>query len=342
MREIVVHRDAARRANQILTAPDAFEARERGPQIFQLGAVALCACGQRGHGVAQVVVARHRQEVATGEHATGKQIEGRARFRKSRWRCQPVRWFAAGVVTFQRVPSDVRRIAQRLVDDLTHQRIRRVRDHEPALRQFSEQLDERFEVAVERRINVDVIVLDRRQDHDVSAVVQKLRGLFEERGVVLVAFDHERRATQRLCRPSASAVRARAAELGNRARKFLGKAADQESGTQAGALQSTRRRATWSSFCREYPRRPMVTRLRARSDRSAPAMCVPVVQKLSRSFRRTRCRTRRLRSRTAGDAKACRPSASAVRARAAELGTARKIFGQAADQESGTQAGALQ
>src|SRR3954468_8694180 len=49
-------------------AAHAFEARQGRAQILELRPVTLRGRGQRCHGVAQIVVARQRQQVAPGEY----------------------------------------------------------------------------------------------------------------------------------------------------------------------------------------------------------------------------------------------------------------------------------
>ncbi len=66
-------------------------------------------------------------------------------------------------------------------------------------------------------------MLDGREDHDLCPVVQELRGLFEECGVVLVAFDSRTAGAAAACRPWAGGARPRGAARESRAGKFFGK-----------------------------------------------------------------------------------------------------------------------
>ena len=63
-----------------------------------------------------------------------------------------------------------------------------------ALHAFAERVDDRVEVGV----NIGVVELDVVDDQRVRAVVQELRSLVEERGVVLIALDDELRPVAEL------------------------------------------------------------------------------------------------------------------------------------------------
>ena len=97
-----------------------------------------------------------------------------------------------------------------------------------------DELPERVLDRLERREDVDVIELDRREDRGVRAVVEELRALVEERGVVLVALDDEVLALAELL------------ALAERDRH----AADEQRRIAAGLLEDVRDAATWSWSCR--------------------------------------------------------------------------------------------
>src|SRR5690606_9315107 len=72
--------------------------------------------------------------------------------------------------------------------------IGRVGDQEPVLGHAGDEAPERIQVLLDLRVDVDVVVLDRGDDRDLRAIVQKLRRFFEERRVVFIALDDEGQA----------------------------------------------------------------------------------------------------------------------------------------------------
>ena len=108
--------------------------------------------------------------------------------------------------------SEERDFGAALFGNAAHQRIGGVRDQEPIFGQQRDEVLERLQVRGERWIDVDMIVLDGRDDRDLGSIVEKLRRLFEERGVVLVTLDDERApSSSRLwCRQPARPRRAKA------------------------------------------------------------------------------------------------------------------------------------
>ena len=59
------------------------------------------------------------------------------------------------------------------------------------LRDARNKLSKGVEVPLEVRVDVDVIVLDARDDGDFGSVVEKFSRLFKEGSVVFITFEHE-------------------------------------------------------------------------------------------------------------------------------------------------------
>ncbi len=154
------------------------------------------AGGDGGHRVGEVVSSIERERAAARHRAPGVQIEGLPALVAVSGRGEPMRRSPRRVVTLHRVPRDGR--SRACLHELHHVGVAGVRDHEPVLRDPFDEPGEGGVVARLVGVDVDVVVLDAGDDADLGAVVPELRGLVEERGVVLVAFDHERRLAARL------------------------------------------------------------------------------------------------------------------------------------------------
>ena len=181
VREIVVHRDAARDPAQLHATPDALERAQAGRH--GVGAQASRgADGDRGKGVADVVGAEQRHLERAGELSLSLQVEGRGSGADLQVVGPPVGALgeAEGFDAAVRLRSQRPRLFVVHADE--EQAAPRDQVHEPP-----ERKPDRLQV----RIDVGVVVLDVVDDGDVGQVLQELRGLVEERAVVLVPLDHE-------------------------------------------------------------------------------------------------------------------------------------------------------
>ena len=221
VREVVVDAHAPRLADELLPAPHAFERREVPAQLAHAGAEALRARRDRRHRVAHVVVSGHAHREAPAGDAAREQIEGLRRpGERRRGSRRPPGRDAAGVVALERVPDDARAGLAR--HDRARRRVVRVAHDDAPFRDGANERPERRLVGRDVRVDVDVVVLDARDDRDVvrahADVVEELGLLVPVDRVVLVALDDERRAP--LIRPDARRAdrRARRQALGARRR----------------------------------------------------------------------------------------------------------------------------
>ncbi len=127
---------------------------------------------------------------------------------------------------------------------------------EPALGHRARRAPERRLVRRRVRVDVDVVVLDARDDGDVvradADVVEELRLLVPVDGVVLVALDDEGRAPERSAIEAASSSSPMAAP----ARQALRDAADEPARLADPRSTGATRTSRSSSSCRACPRRP--------------------------------------------------------------------------------------
>ena len=150
-------------------------------------------------------------------------------------RRRPVR-----VLSLERIPGH--RGARLLADQLDHATIVGGRDHQPRRGHAPHELCERGEVAGLVWIDVDVVVLDRRDDRHLGAVVPELGRLLEKRRVVFVTLDHERRRAPRRVRGGEHRQSPRRA-AGRQAKALVEvhrQPADQEAGVAPGRVEQPR------------------------------------------------------------------------------------------------------
>ncbi len=201
VREVVVDGDVVGLAEQILTPPHALERSERGACRGDPDAEALRAGGDGADRVTNVVRSRDLQRESPAVRAAGVEIE---RLRAGHGiggdhRAQPRRRHVTRVVALEGVEERLRLGV--LLDDRADARIACITREETVARHQRDELLELRLVRCHRRIDVDVILLDAREDHDVVAtdthVVEELGPLVPVDGVVLVALDDERRGLRR-------------------------------------------------------------------------------------------------------------------------------------------------
>ncbi len=225
MREVVVHAHPARFAEEILPSSDALERRKVRARLGHARSESLSACRQSRHGVSHVVRARHAHREPSARRPSDVKVEPLRPIRRERRRSpEPRRRDVARVVPLERVPRDA--CARLGAHDVSRSGVVSVAHDEPARGNSADERAERGLVRCDVGIDVDVVVLDARDDRDVvrrnADIVEKLRLLVPVRSVVLVSFDHERS-------PPAIGAHPRGSD-GRTAGKSLGDAADEPAG----------------------------------------------------------------------------------------------------------------
>ena len=230
VREVVVDAYAVGLTQQVLPAPHPLERREVRSRLGDARPEAGRARRDGRDRVTHVVRAGHLEREAPEGRAADEEVERlRSVGRVGGGGAEPGREHVPRVLAIERVPLDPR--ARLGAHDVTHPCVARVADEEPALGHCAHESTERRLVRRRIGVDVDVVVLDAGDDRDVvgryADVVDELRPLLPEDGVVFVALDDER---------GAAPVRSDARRAhGGAARQALGQAADEPAGLVASA-----------------------------------------------------------------------------------------------------------
>ena len=186
-----------------------------------------------------------------------------------------------------------RRATRRVASSAQRRRAVGAEQQQAAPRHQVHQPPERERHGVEVGVDVGVVELDVVDDGDVGQVLEELRGLVEERAVVLVAFDHEvaplpepiaraaRRRNCARCRRRARSDRARRASAASRSATSSWSCRacrrSRSSGRPTGSARGSLPAASSSGSCDRAPLRARRCRARSRCrrrpDRVSAVMC---------------------------------------------------------------------